>query len=162
MKKYLFRGGALLGISAILSKLVSFFRDRLLLDIFPTEKVDIVFAAFRIPDFFYYLFVCICFSILFSWSSGNDVRKSKPVSCFYCVDAYKIVCVPVRPAYCFVLVYNARTLSLPLCFLMTILKKACGTGIRFSSVSPIYCIFLSRYNTGPHITHTFLYLSAHF
>ena len=65
MKKYLFRGGALLGISAILSKLVSFFRDRLLLDIFPTEKVDIVFAAFRIPDFFYYLFVGATISVIF-------------------------------------------------------------------------------------------------
>lgn len=52
-------------MSAILSKLVSFLRDRLLLDIFPTEKVDIVFAAFRIPDFFYYLFVGATISIIF-------------------------------------------------------------------------------------------------
>lgn len=65
MKKYIFRGGTLLGVSAIFSKLIGFIRDRLLLDTFSTEKVDIVFAAFRIPDFFFYLFVGATISVIF-------------------------------------------------------------------------------------------------
>lgn len=65
MKKYILRGGTLLGISAVFSKLIGFLRDRLLLSTFPTEKVDIVFAAFRIPDFFFYLFVGATISVIF-------------------------------------------------------------------------------------------------
>ena len=55
---YLLRGGVLLGISAIISKIFGLWRDRLLISIFGAgDKIDIIFASFRIPDFFFYLLV---------------------------------------------------------------------------------------------------------
>ncbi len=64
LKSYLFRGGVLLGGSAILAKLLGFLRDRLLVSSFDSSQVDLVFAAFRIPDFFFYLFVGATLSVI--------------------------------------------------------------------------------------------------
>jgi len=66
VKTILFRGGVLLGISAIVSKLFALWRDRLFIELFGEgEKVDLIFAAFRIPDFFFYLLVGATVSTLF-------------------------------------------------------------------------------------------------
>ena len=44
--------------SALASKFLGFLRDRFLVDFFGgSEKIDFVFAAFRIPDFFFFLLV---------------------------------------------------------------------------------------------------------
>ena len=52
------RGGVLLGLSAIGSKLFGLWRDRLFIEIFGAgEKTDLIFASFRIPDFFFFLLV---------------------------------------------------------------------------------------------------------
>lgn len=52
------RGGVLLGMSAILGKALGLLRDRLLLETFGQEGlVDFIFAAFRVPDFFFFLLV---------------------------------------------------------------------------------------------------------
>ncbi len=65
MKKIFFRGGVLLGGSALLSKFLGFFRDRLLLETFSADRVDLVFASFRIPDFFYFLLVGATVAVVF-------------------------------------------------------------------------------------------------
>ncbi len=65
LKKYLFRGGVLLGASALLSKLLGLWRDRLVVSTFSPEHADLVYAAFRIPDFFYYLLVGATISVIF-------------------------------------------------------------------------------------------------
>lgn len=65
MKKLLLRGGVLLGISALMSKLLGLWRDRLVVEIFSSESTDLIYAAFRIPDFFYYLLVGATVSVIF-------------------------------------------------------------------------------------------------
>ncbi len=68
MKKilsFIFRTGFLLGLSAILSKGLSFWRNRLLVETFPPEQTDLIFAAFRVPDFFFALFVGATLSVIF-------------------------------------------------------------------------------------------------
>lgn len=50
-------GGALLMGSAAASKLLGLLRDRLLISSLPAEQLDRVFAAFRIPDFFFFLLI---------------------------------------------------------------------------------------------------------
>lgn len=66
MKKLLLSGGSLLGISAILSKALALLRDRLLVDIFGSgAEIDLVFAGFRIPDFFFFLLIGGTVSTLF-------------------------------------------------------------------------------------------------
>lgn len=66
VKNLLLRGGTLLGLSAIGSKFLGLWRDRLLVDIFgQSEKVDLVFASFRIPDFFFALLIGGTVSTLF-------------------------------------------------------------------------------------------------
>ncbi len=66
MKKILATGGFLLGMSAIASKFLSLWRDRLLLDTFgEREVIDLIFASFRIPDFFFFLFIGGTVSTLF-------------------------------------------------------------------------------------------------
>jgi putative peptidoglycan lipid II flippase len=58
VRKILFGGGGLLAMSAVTSKLLGLLRDRLLVSIFESgDKIDFVFAAFRIPDFFFFLLV---------------------------------------------------------------------------------------------------------
>ncbi len=58
VRKILFGGGGLLAASAVTSKLLGLLRDRLLVSIFESgDKIDFVFAAFRIPDFFFFLLV---------------------------------------------------------------------------------------------------------
>ncbi len=64
LKSYLLRGGVLLGGSAILAKFLGFWRNRLLISSFEESQVDLVFAAFRIPDFFFYLFVGATLSVI--------------------------------------------------------------------------------------------------
>ncbi len=63
--KYLLRGGVILGVSALASKFLGLWRDRLVVEIFPPEAGDLIFAAFRIPDFFYYLLVGTTVSVIF-------------------------------------------------------------------------------------------------
>jgi len=66
MKKFLLSGGVLLGGSAIFSKFLGLWRDRLFLDIFGAgEKIDLIFASFRIPDFFFFLLIGGTVSTLF-------------------------------------------------------------------------------------------------
>jgi putative peptidoglycan lipid II flippase len=66
MKKLLARGGILLGVSAIISKLLGLWRDRLFLQTFESsDKVDLIFASFRIPDFFFFLLIGGTVSTLF-------------------------------------------------------------------------------------------------
>ncbi len=50
-------GGALLMGSAAASKLLGLLRDRLLISFLPAGQLDQVFAAFRIPDFFFFLLI---------------------------------------------------------------------------------------------------------
>ena len=57
VKKILTSGGALLMGSAAVSKLLGLLRDRLLVANLPAESLDRVFAAFRIPDFFFFLLI---------------------------------------------------------------------------------------------------------
>ncbi len=57
MKKILTSGGALLMGSAFMSKVLGLLRDRLLVSNLPAEQLDRVFAAFRVPDFFFFLLV---------------------------------------------------------------------------------------------------------
>jgi len=63
--KLLGKGSVLLAGSALLSKILSFGRDRLILDTFDTQAADLVFAAFRVPDFFFYLLVGATLSVIF-------------------------------------------------------------------------------------------------
>lgn len=65
IKSFSLRGGVLLGASALLSKLIGLWRDRLVVSVFPAESADLVYAAFRIPDFFYYLLVGATVSVIF-------------------------------------------------------------------------------------------------
>ncbi len=69
MKKilsFLLRGGVLLAGSAVISKLLSLARDRLLLDIFvDPSTVDLIYASFRIPDFFFWLLVASTVAMTF-------------------------------------------------------------------------------------------------
>lgn len=65
IKSYLVRGGVLLGASALLSKFLGLWRDRLVVATFSPESSDLVYAAFRIPDFFYYLLVGATVSVIF-------------------------------------------------------------------------------------------------
>ena len=65
LKRYSLRGGVLLGISALLSKFLGLWRDRLVVSTFSPESSDLVYAAFRIPDFFYYLLVGATVSVIF-------------------------------------------------------------------------------------------------
>jgi len=58
MRKLLTSGGALLGLSAVISKIFGLWRDRLLVQTFgESGGTDLVFAAFRIPDFFFFFLV---------------------------------------------------------------------------------------------------------
>lgn len=53
-----FSTGALLAVSAVVSKLFGLWRDRLFLQFFQANgESDLIFAAFRIPDFFYYILI---------------------------------------------------------------------------------------------------------
>jgi len=63
--KFLLKGSVLLAISALLSKVISFGRDRLILDTFDPAAADLIFAAFRVPDFFFYLLVGATISVIF-------------------------------------------------------------------------------------------------
>lgn len=63
--KLLARGSVLLAASALLSKVISFVRDRLILDIFEPTAADLIFAAFRVPDFFFYMLVGATISVIF-------------------------------------------------------------------------------------------------
>jgi murein biosynthesis integral membrane protein MurJ len=65
LSRYFFRGGVLLACSALGSKLLSFWRDRLLVSEFSTQEIDLIFAAFRLPDFFFFLFVGATLSVVF-------------------------------------------------------------------------------------------------
>ncbi|MCF7905855.1 oligosaccharide flippase family protein [Candidatus Gracilibacteria bacterium] len=85
MKKFLLSGGALLGGSAVLSKFLGLWRDRLFLDIFGAgEKVDMIFASFRIPDFFFFLLVGGTISTLFlpRFTHLGEKEKSQFFSSF--------------------------------------------------------------------------------
>lgn len=64
--KFLLRGGVLLAGSAVLSKLLSLARDRLLLETFVDKTtVDLIYASFRIPDFFFWLLVASTVALTF-------------------------------------------------------------------------------------------------
>lgn len=66
MKKILTSGGAILMASAFGSKLLGLFRDRLFVEHFAgTGQIDYIFAAFRIPDFFFFLLIGGTVSTLF-------------------------------------------------------------------------------------------------
>ncbi len=79
MKKLLLRDGTLLGISAILSKCFALWRDRLFVEIFGAgELVDLIFASFRVPDFFFFLLVGATVSaIILPRISHLDKQKEK-------------------------------------------------------------------------------------
>ena len=65
MKSILLRGGVLLALSAIGSKLFALWRDRLFVEIFGAgQQTDLIFASFRSPDFFYFLLVGLTLSTL--------------------------------------------------------------------------------------------------
>ena len=66
LRSSLFRSGALLAVSAVVSKLFGLWRDRLFVQIFAESgQVDVIFAAFRIPDFFFFLLIGGTVSTLF-------------------------------------------------------------------------------------------------
>lgn len=55
---FLKRGGVLLGGSAVVSKVLGLWRDRLFIQTFGQgEQLDVIFTAFRIPDFFFFLLI---------------------------------------------------------------------------------------------------------
>ena len=54
---------------------MDFWRDRLFIEIFSTEKTDLILAAFRIPDFFYYLFIGATVSVIFIPRISNLENK---------------------------------------------------------------------------------------
>lgn len=57
-KSLWWRGGVWLTGSAVLSKFLGLWRDRLILDQYPQgELIDAIFTAFRLPDFFFFLFI---------------------------------------------------------------------------------------------------------
>lgn len=57
-KSLWWRGGVWLTGSAVFSKFLGLWRDRLLLDQYPQgEIIDAIFTAFRLPDFFFFLFI---------------------------------------------------------------------------------------------------------
>ena len=66
MKKIMTSGGAILMASALGSKVLGLFRDRLFVQHFAdTGQIDYIFAAFRIPDFFFFLLIGGTVSTLF-------------------------------------------------------------------------------------------------
>jgi putative peptidoglycan lipid II flippase len=83
VKKLLISGGMLLGISAVGSKFLGLWRDRLLVDIFgQSDKVDVIFASFRIPDFFFALLIGGTVSTLFIPRIANLKKEEKYVFFF--------------------------------------------------------------------------------
>ncbi|MFH1288084.1 MAG: murein biosynthesis integral membrane protein MurJ [bacterium] len=59
-------GGAILAFSALLSRMLGLVRDRLLANQFGAgEALDIYYASFQIPDFFYNLFILGTLSVAF-------------------------------------------------------------------------------------------------
>jgi peptidoglycan biosynthesis protein MviN/MurJ (putative lipid II flippase) len=66
LKKILSSGGAILMASALGSKVLGLLRDRLFVQHFAdTGQIDYIFAAFRIPDFFFFLLIGGTVSTLF-------------------------------------------------------------------------------------------------
>ena len=58
LKSKLLGTGFLLATAAVISKLFGLWRDRLFLEFFQADgSSDLIFAAFRIPDFFYFLLI---------------------------------------------------------------------------------------------------------
>ncbi|PID70497.1 hypothetical protein CSB37_02300 [bacterium DOLZORAL124_38_8] len=58
LKSKLLGAGALLAASALVSKLFGLWRDRVFLEFFQADgQSDLIFAAFRIPDFFYFILI---------------------------------------------------------------------------------------------------------
>jgi putative peptidoglycan lipid II flippase len=61
-----FSWSALLAVSAFVSKLFGLWRDRLFVQFFAeTNQLDLIFAAFRIPDFFFFLLISGTVATLF-------------------------------------------------------------------------------------------------
>ena len=82
MKSILLRGGILLALSAIGSKLFALWRDRLFVEIFGTgQQTDLIFASFRIPDFFYFLLVGLTLSTLLIPRLA-ELNKKEEQECF--------------------------------------------------------------------------------
>lgn len=66
LKRLFTHGATLLAASALLSKVLSFIRDRLVLQTFPDlSTVDAIYASFRIPDFLFFLFIASTISVIF-------------------------------------------------------------------------------------------------
>lgn len=78
MKKLLLRGGVLLSLSALISKFLGLWRDRLFIEVFgDLGSVDIIFASFRIPDFFFFLLIGGTVSTLFLPRIAELDKKSQ-------------------------------------------------------------------------------------
>jgi putative peptidoglycan lipid II flippase len=76
-------GGALLGIGAIISKIFGLLRDRVFLNAFPTQgTTDLLFAAFRIPDFFFFLLISgtVATILIPRLSSQNEQEQTQFIS----------------------------------------------------------------------------------
>lgn len=66
LRSKIFSWSALLAVSAFVSKLCGLWRDRLLVQFFAeSQQLDLVFAAFRIPDFFFFLLISGTVATLF-------------------------------------------------------------------------------------------------
>lgn len=66
LQSKLFSWSALLAVSAFISKLFGLWRDRLFVQFFgESNQLDLVFAAFRIPDFFFFLLISGTVATLF-------------------------------------------------------------------------------------------------
>ena len=58
-------GASIIMVTVMLSKILGLLRDRLLAHIFPPDTVAIFFAAFRIPDLVFQLFIISALSVAF-------------------------------------------------------------------------------------------------
>ena len=70
------KAGVLLAFSAVFCKILSLWRDRMFLHVFDPAEIDLIFAAFRVPDFFFFLLVAGTISTLFL-PRAADVEKEK-------------------------------------------------------------------------------------
>ncbi len=58
VRQLLSRGGVILAGGAVISKLLGMFRDRTFTELYGSAEVtDLIYAAFRVPDFFYFLLI---------------------------------------------------------------------------------------------------------
>lgn len=83
LRKKSVQTGILLGGSAVLAKLFGLLRDRIFVQLFSENgDIDLIFSAFRIPDFFYYLLIGGTVSSIFIPRMGDLKKESEQIQYF--------------------------------------------------------------------------------